>query len=181
MEINEFISAINATIPSIEQIIKKFNWDFNDSGVQKAQLVQSEYRLTIKNEAKDWKDLEDLVYNTNINDVPVQIGSVVFRQEIKVIRECYQWFATYNDYHRISLNVKEGSIVWFEGDAEEYDTLTISLGQFLSFMYIYDLYSKNQVWQVNFSKAEFSIKLKNLIENGLSEWFVSTLMYDWPW
>jgi hypothetical protein len=181
MKVIEFVSAINETIPSVEQVIKKFQWDSSDISIQKANRLQSEYRIMINEMSENASELENLIHNTSMSEMQMQIGGIVFGREIDVVNEHFQWFATYNDFHRICLNVKDGSVVWSDGDSEDYDEVAISLSEFLAFVVIDDRYSKNQVWGLEFSKPEYGIKIREMIENGLSEWFVSTLMYDWPW
>src|ERR1700754_2165142 len=133
MNVTEFIAAINETLPSVEQIIEKYKLGSREISVQEAEILQSEFRLTITNVANVSNQLENLIGNTSMSEEHLQIGSIMFRRDIKVINESFQWFATYNDYDRICLNVKERNIVWFEGGGEEYNELAISLEQFLSF------------------------------------------------
>lgn len=179
MTVAEFITAINKTIPSPEQIIEKYKWDSSELSVQKALKVQSEHKVPIKNIIDRHSELEYLMYN--MNEVQFQIGSIVFRREIRVVHEHFQWFATYNDYERICLNDEDGCIVWIEGSSEESADLAVSLSQFLYFMSIYDRYNKHLVWGLNFSKYLLAAELHKLIEEGLNEWFINTLIHDWPW
>ena len=181
MNVLEFIDKINESVPTIERIIAKYKWDSSESSVQNAKMVQNDYRISVKPGSNELSDLEFLIDNTDMSEVQKQMGSIVFQREIEVIDAGFKWFATFNDYHKLCLNQEDGSIVWVDSDADEYEPFAVSLDQFFSFMYIYDLYEKSMVWGAAFSKAGFAGQVKELIENGLNEWIVSTLIPDWPW
>jgi hypothetical protein len=175
MNINEFIYQHNLRVPSVEQIVRRFQNTPYKTSYSRAEENRKQMLIEIKDNEKELNNtVDDLIEKTNIGTV--MFGSINFSMRIWIIEDVFKEFASYNDSNKICLNQETGEIVLIHIEQYGHEVIAVSFNQFLHFLHIYNIYDRSIIFGDGTLDASTSLELERLIDNGLDSGFVSGLI-----
>src|SRR3954468_23842451 len=126
MNAKELVDTLNASFPTIKQIVTKFHGNDRTFDETKAIEYRNRNLIRFNDQIVPYSNqIEHLIYNTNIS--MVGIGAINFTPEIKIIDSAYHRFASYNDFYLLCYNPAQENIISYAEEFSEYDVVSTSI------------------------------------------------------
>ena len=179
MNIIDFLRAFNLIVP--DKDIVGLMWrskGFAMSELEISKHIQNN-QLKFSNSIACENEVDELVLNTNIS--MIGIGALNFLSSYKDYPNNLSQFASYNDFYKICIDIKQNYIVSFSDNEEDVTILSKSFSDFFDFLLIYKTWDSNLIYDYPFDKEVNTVIINKLIKNEFSIFWVKELMNDWPW
>src|SRR5690606_24253371 len=143
--INELVEGINSNLPSREEVYNKYKAYDNDFDQRDLNKYFLNNTLAILEKPDNYSlDIEKLIYATNV--AVVGVGSIDFKDEIKVIENQYKWFASFNDVFKIAFD-DNGVIYIGTEEFSDFEIFAKNSDIFFHFLILYSEYERAVIWQ----------------------------------
>lgn len=158
----DFIQAFNNSLPTTNDLKKKFGDDFD------AVSFANELKLNCnpEDEKTDISSMSVLLSKTNIAEI--SIVGFSFYSEPRIKSNGLTDFGMFNDFYYFASNT-EGQIISFSLSFEDFEVVSASVELFLKVLLTYTKYNTQVVYHNNYDLTQFDSEMNYYITNGMSK------------
>lgn len=176
MLIKDLVNCINKHLPSIDEIIHKYNKAKLNIDESKAKKYQEEQLIVYNDKTvlSGSDPITELIERTNISSIG--IGSINFYIQLEIKDQNLLEFGSYNDFYRLVFIRDTFQVGYYSDESDDIEIITPNVEDFIIFLCEYCKINRNVTYEVEFNKDDSNNELNKLITRGFSKRFINELI-----